>query len=223
MLRWLSARPRASLRACRCAGIARLPAGSVSEHGCDGGVGLCACIRPTGGLFDSATFSSFSATGNHSTLATSQVTSPACTNTGATITEDSTASVSHYVSFTYSAALTAQAYTFTAWYARGTGTRNVYVIIYSSAFSSSAAVGVLLSNCTINVNAGATGTFTSVSATVTAASNNYCKVALHYTGIIDTSVFLIPEIMSGTNNVYTGDGTSSIYAWGADFRAGSGP
>lgn len=188
---------------------------------------LCAATSaPAGGLFDSANYSSFSGSGNNATVATNQVTSPACAVTGATITEDSTASAAHYGSAFYSGSLTAQQYTFTSFIKQAnttSGARNYEGEVFSSAFSSSAFVYATLPACTQLVAPTVTGSFSSPSVTLTLQSNGWCKVALHYTGISDTGVFLLSILSSGSSGTYSGNGTSSLGAWGADFRTGIGP
>jgi hypothetical protein len=187
---------------------------------------LCSPIAaPSGGTFDSANFSAFSAT-DAASLAANQILSPACTTTGATITEDSTASSVHFAQATVTASIIVQQYTFTSWVKQNniaSGARNYYVQVFSTNFSSNAIVGVALPGCTINIAAGANGSFTSATATVSAISNGWCKVALHYTDIVDTGVNLVAGLSSGTATSYSGNGTSNVGAWGADFRPGIGP
>jgi len=174
---------------------------------------------PSGGLYDStAGFTSWAA--SHASFTAYQVNAPDCTRNGVQLTEDSTASVSHYFQYTLTTSITAASHTFTLYAARTIGTRNVELTVYSSAYSQSAYVGANPTTCANSgLAATVTGTYTSPSATYTAVSSAWCKIALTFTvATSDTGVVLITDLTSAALPSYSGDGASSLGIWGVDFR-----
>ncbi len=64
--------------------------------------------------------------------------------------------------------------------------------------------------------AAAAGTFTNASVVVTAANNNWYRVAL--TAVTGTETLLRVQLYSYDSIATTGDGTSGIYVWGAQLE-----
>jgi hypothetical protein len=115
--------------------------------------------------------------------------------------------------------VSAASHTFSLYSAIGSGSRYVYLQVWSSNFSQQAYVNANTSTC---ANGGITptvgGTYSAPSATYTVAGG-FCKVSLTFTSATsDTGVVLAIRMTSGTNLNYTGDGTSSLFLWGADFK-----
>lgn len=194
----------------------------AQAQGLVGIVGGCSvrATALTGGLYDSnATFTGWS--GSHATGTAQKATDPSCLPNAYKITEDSTASTSHYSQIEPSLSVTAASHTYTIYAAQSVGSRNIEVEVFDSSFSNSAYVGASLSTCANSgLAATVTGThFSSPSATYTAVAPGWCKVALTYTtSATDTAIWLIAQLTSGALQTYSGDGVSTIIVWGADYR-----
>jgi hypothetical protein len=192
-------------------------AGIGGSAGFSGGCAITA-LAPSGGSVDN-NGGAWSGSGNHGIVTANAGTAPDCTNNATNITEDSTASSSHYgLGGQYVFSLTAASHTYTLSVARAVGTRNVGLILYNSSFANTATVGVNLATCANNVAATATGAWSAASATYTSLSPAWCTIKLTVTTTSDTGIYFGAQLLSGTLGTYNGDGMSSILVWGADFR-----
>jgi hypothetical protein len=75
--------------------------------------------------------------------------------------------------------------------------------------------------CTFNLNTGVIAkAFAVASASMTAIANGWWRIATtwNYAG---TGTGPIQVVHNGTTTIYTGDGVSGLYVWGAQFEAGS--
>lgn len=196
-------------------------AGSMTLLGAGAaGVACTPVTYPASPLYQSLALTD-SWTVSNATAATNNQVSPACTTTAYKLTEDATASVSHQTTKNPAAFTSVASTTYTlTWYAkRVTGTRNIQVNLFSTAFNSQVFWGADLGTCTTNVAAaiGIAG-FTSPTGTASVGPGGYCKLVLTWVGKTDTGVAIQFQMMSGTSTTYSGDGTSAIAIWGVDIR-----
>jgi hypothetical protein len=80
----------------------------------------------------------------------------------------------------------------------------------------------MLGTVTTAIFAYGTG-FTALSSTITPASNNSYRISITGTTNTTSSVFVQIEINTLVTSVYTGDGISGVYLWGAQLEYGLTP
>ena len=148
-------------------------------------------------------------TASRLSVTVNSVTAPNGTTTASTLTEDSSASTNHRVfqSITYT---TGTPYTFSV-YAKA-NTRSQIFIRTGAMTDDTAGVLFDLSAVTAtNVGTGAT------SSSITAVGSGWYRCVLTYSPTVAGSLFYI-GLASGANPIYTGDGTSNLYVWGAQLE-----
>jgi hypothetical protein len=193
-------------------------------------LGKAPCIPityPASPLYQSFAFTDTGWGATFATLATNAIQSPACAQTGTTLTETATTG-QHTLQNTVSVAY-AGVNVETIFVRDVVGTRNAYVYLYDfldAGGAGSASVGVNLSNCTIlGTNpAATTSPWSGASAVVSSQLINgatWCEVALTFTASSSTQLQPTVVMMNGSSVSYAGDGTSQIGVWGLDFRAGT--
>ena len=201
------------------------PPGVFQNTAAMAGSGCTPTNAPTGGILSDPSFGTFNTF--DAALATNQTLSPDCTVDASSLTEDSTASQSHYAYRGAGGSYLAQQYTFTFWAKQGnttSGARNVQEMIVSQSFGTTITVGQALPGCTTNTGPTIVGSeFTSASVNLSAATNGFCKIAISFTASVMTNLYPEVFLASGTSHTYSGNGTSNVYIWGADVRAGTGP
>jgi hypothetical protein len=144
---------------------------------------------------------------------------PDSTITADLITEN-TANDGHGVSQSPSAA-SLVAYTSTAYFKRANGTRNAYIQINNNVSGTGGAVfasydltGAGAASAVSVLVAG----FTSTSAAITPLSDGWYRCTLSLTTVATTTSLGVYCSIFNAARVYTGDGTSGLYIWGADLR-----
>jgi hypothetical protein len=199
-------------------------AGTLSLIGAGPGAAVASCApvsTPTGGIYSTGDFNDGNWAGSFLTPTYDSILSPACTNTAVTLVEGSVGSHYHQFFATITASVSSGAHSVSVYLNRVVGSRNGELFIQDGTFASYAAIGVNLSTCAISIAAQVGGAWTtatgsSVSTPVVGNTNGtYCKVTVGFTTVApDTSINPAIYTLSGTSNAYTGDGTSSIGAWG---------
>lgn len=147
-----------------------------------------------------------------SSITSNTIIAPDGTLTGDKLVEDTTASNSHVVGYTYSVA-NATAYTF-----------SVYVKKSERTWIAIRASGAGLTDATYyNVDTGVLGTVPSgTTASIASVGNGWYRCSYTRTTNAAASVaFYVHLASAGNTYTYTGDGYSGIYIWGAQLEAGS--
>jgi len=174
-------------------------------------------------LLQSQTLDNASWTKSSATISADATTAPDGTTTADKIVEAAAAS-SHAIIQASAKSTVATTYTFSVYLKADTRTRAA-LWMNGAASGDRVEVGVNLSTGALLSAASTAGGFTAASATVVAAGNGYYRVTL--TGTSDASasvqgrVFLLDNVATASSPSYTGDGTSGIYAWGAQLELGS--
>lgn len=174
---------------------------------------------PTGGQSSDKNYATY--TNTNATRVVGQINSPDCTFDAMTLTENTAATVQHFSTVTVTFTVMNQAYTFTTWVKRVTGSRYLYHEIFNSTFANAAYVIVDPGTCTAAAGPNVQGTYTAQSVVLTPFPGGWCKVALKATVTADTALNPVDYLISTvdiSNTGYTGDGVSSLGLWGADLR-----
>lgn len=192
------------------------------------GVGL----SDTGGnaasnlLLSTQNFNSADWLATHCTVADNILTAPDSTTTAASITEDTAANVLHPIQQGYSQVAGATQYTFSIYLHTG-GRSRAYVQVGELDGSSYAYVDFDIAGVQIGVAAGIVGGWSGASATINSSTNGFVRGTLTFTTASTTTNILVavmPDAGSGTGGLdgqYTGNGSLSIYVWGAQLITGS--
>lgn len=128
------------------------------------------------------------------------------------IIEDSSASTSHYMTQSSTRTSVAEDLCAYGYFKRRTGTRNVRVVVLSG--------GSDYGYCYFDLNAGTAGTptvagsATNARAFIRNVGNGWYFCAVVARCPASTALNAEFDLASGGSNSYTGDGSSSIYAWG---------
>lgn len=161
-----------------------------------------------------STFQSGWGAGN-GTLTANQLLSPDGTVNAAKFVENTTASAFHYINQTITKAASALVYTFSV-FLKASGNRQVSLRLDSG--ESNGAVVICDPVAGSIGTAGVYGTFTSASATIQTIGNGWYRVSLTATSSTATTMVSQLETLNAGNNVYTGDGVSGFYCFGAQLE-----
>ena len=164
----------------------------------------------------SSDFTNASWTKSLSAMAGTFTTAPDGTNTGAKWREDNTLN-EHAIYATPS--LTAALHTET-WYLKAAERTKVQVSLATAGLAYGASVIADLSAGTLSAVTNR-GIHTGATATISSAGNGWYRVSLTITATAAT-YYPALTLVTGTNTtIYTGDGTSGIFIWGAQVEAGA--
>jgi hypothetical protein len=106
-------------------------------------------------------------------------------------------------------------YTFSAYVKRGTGTRNVALLLPPAAFPGTP-------NADFDLGAGTAGTATNCTSGIAAAPNGYYRIWINATADASVSDYSGQfRMLSGTTFTYSGDNSSSLYIAGAQLNTGA--
>ena len=150
------------------------------------------------------------------TLTANQSLSPDGTVNAAKYVESTAASAFHYKNQNVTKAASALVYTFSV-FLKASGNRQVSLRMQDTGGTNGAAVVCDPVAGTI-ATAGVYGTFTSASGTMQTISNGWYRFSLTATSSTDTLLTLQLETLSAGTNVYTGDGVSGFYCFGAQLE-----
>ena len=168
--------------------------------------------------FDNAAWTKvgLNAFGSGSVVNTTATTDPLGGNTADYIQEN-TGSGGHDLRFSFSA-ISGASYTFSFYVKAAQRTR---VALGSFTATASGYRGFDLSNGT-TFSLVSTGLVEPAAYAIESIGNGWYRISVTNTAIATTTGGIqLSMISSGTNYIYTGDGTSGIYVWGADLRTGS--
>jgi hypothetical protein len=150
----------------------------------------------------------------------STVTANTTTAPDGSITADSlieAATTDFHSTFRGSLTLNAAAYTFSC-FAKPNGRNEITLVLLSGADSATAAFNV--NTGAIAIAAATSGTFSSGSASITAAANGFYRVTLTATAPATGAATAAIELYNGARS-YAGNGTSGIFIWGAQLVQGT--
>lgn len=170
-------------------------------------------------FLQSQTFDNASWIKNSSTVTADATTAPDGTLTADEIVEN-TATNTHGVQQSNVTTLVpvGTTYTFSVYVKAGSGTRRIQFLFAGSAFSPALYSNFNFSTETLTLGSGVTGTYTKL-------PNGWFRITVMATTNVDASAINVFIRLANSDaaafNSYTGDGTSSIYVWGAQFELGS--
>lgn len=161
-------------------------------------------------------------TQNNSTVSADFATAPS----GAVTAEkwiEAVGSGGHAIQQFFTKAASATPYSYT-WYVKYAGRQNSFLSVYDGP-------GTSFTQTSFNSNTGVlvagpslAGTYTNASTSITAHNNSWYRFGVSFTSNTDTAQTSVFGASSDAGaEVYTGDGTSSLYLWGLSAEAGAFP
>lgn len=160
-----------------------------------------------------STFQSGWGSGN-GTLSANQLLSPDGTINAAKFVENTVASAFHYINQNVTKAASALVYTFSV-FLKASGNRQVTLRL-SDGTNGAVVTGDPVAGSI--GTAGVYGTFTAPSATMQTIGNGWYRFSLTTTSSTATTIIPGLESVSAGTNVYTGDGVSGFYCFGAQLE-----
>lgn len=148
------------------------------------------------------------------TLTANQLLSPDGTVNAAKFVENTTASAYHYINQVVTKAASALVYTFSV-FLKALGNRQVTLRLSDG---TNGAVVTCDPVAGTIATAGVYGTFTSASGTIQTIGNGWYRFSLTTTSSTATTIIPGLESVSAGTNVYTGDGVSGFYCFGAQLE-----
>jgi hypothetical protein len=160
---------------------------------------------------------------NASSITVNATTAPNGTLTADAIIED-TANSTHNITRLASPITTVagQTYTFSIYLKQAFGTRNVYIApVASTASGNTNGVLIDVSNGTYvgASNVGVGNAFTANDVSIQSIGNGWYRVSVKVT-TSGSPYYILVGLSDGLNTSYTGNGTSGVYAWGAQLNQG---
>lgn len=148
------------------------------------------------------------------TLTANQLLSPDGTVNAAKFVENTAVSAFHYINQSVSKAASALVYTFSV-FLKALGNRQVVLRMDSGGNGAIVTCDPVAGSIGA---AGTYGTFTSASGTIQTIGNGWYRFSLTATSSTATTLVAQLETLNAGNNVYTGDGTSGFYCFGAQLE-----
>jgi len=154
-------------------------------------------------------------------ISANSISSPDGTTTADAFIENTTSNAYHYFQKTITKVASSITYTLSV-FVQSKGGRRIGLRLQSG--STGAVSAFDLVSGTITTVAGIYGTgFSSPSSSIIKYPNNWYRIILTVTSDAATSLIAEYYLQNGASSVYTGDGTSGIYIWGAQLEAGEFP
>ena len=155
-------------------------------------------------------------------ITANSTTAPDGTIVADTIVENTTPSSYHFINQSFNKTATANTYTYSI-YAKDAGRSGLGLRIDNNAGSGAVVTYNVATGATI-LGAGTYGSFTGASSNILSVGNGWYRISLTATTDASTTVAFVQNylhsIPAGTT-VYTGDGISGIYIWGAQIEQNS--
>jgi hypothetical protein len=184
-------------------------------------LGLLMEIGRTNLALYSADFGNAAWSKNNTSVTTDTIVAPDGTITGDAIVENTAVGAYHSLSQSIVKATSAITYTYTV-YAKSSNRSIGLRLAETSPGTSGAVVAYNLATGAIETTAGTYGTtFTNASSTITAVGNGWYRVSLTVTSGPETSLQMQVYMQNGGTSVYTGNGFSGIFVWGAQLEEGA--
>jgi hypothetical protein len=155
--------------------------------------------------------------GGNATLTANQLLSPDGTVDAAKFVENTATSAYHYIGQTIAKAASALVYTFSV-FLKASGNRQVTLRLSDG---TNGAVVTCDPVAGTIATAGVYGTFTSASGTMQTIGNGWYRFSLTTTSSTATTILPALESVNAGANVYTGDGVSGFYCFGAQLEQNS--
>jgi len=156
---------------------------------------------------------------NNGSISANSISAPDGTTTADAFIENTTATAYHSFVKTITKTASSITYTFSS-FAQSKGGRRIGLRLSSGSGGSVSTFDVVSGTNTTGAGVYGTG-FSNASSSITQYPNNWYRIVLTVTSDTTTSLSSQFYLDNGSTTVYTGDGTSGIYLWGAQLETGS--
>jgi hypothetical protein len=148
------------------------------------------------------------------TVTANAISAPDGVVTADKIVEDATASNTHFAEITYAAATASTVYTFSV-FAKAAERSELVLSVYN---------GSTTPSCRFNLSTGIASTpANGAIAIIENMGGGWYRCSITFTMATTSTAFCDIYLHNGTSSTYTGDGTSGLYAWGAQLTATAFP
>ena len=156
-----------------------------------------------------------------SSITANAATAPDGTTTADKLVEDTTASSTHVLNRASATTVSANTAHTKTIFAKAAGRTQFYYVLTNGAYTSSVKYLFDLAAVTVSGSPAVTGTASAYSASITPLGDGWFRCSV--TCVVDAASTTINsniELAASGSVIYTGDGTSGLYIWGAQLEAG---